>query len=244
MIRKIFQILKEKYFSEINNKLDYLLVHSNKSQSVLSLLCDLHGSDKGSLSGRPAHTYTSVYDYLFSPIRFDVKLLLECGIGTNNPNLPATMGINGRPGASLRVWRDYFPNAQIIGVDIDKEILFTEDRIQTGFVDQTLPETILNFFVSLPSEYQNNFDIIIDDGLHTFEAAICLLENSFSQLKDNGLYIIEDMSEDDILKFKEYVGHTPPPPYIQFLQVQYMIMPIYSTLRNNMIIIHKSKKRG
>ena len=39
--------------------------------------------------------------------------MFECGLGTNNPNLKSNMTENGIPGASLRVWRDYFFNAKI-----------------------------------------------------------------------------------------------------------------------------------
>jgi hypothetical protein len=146
MIQTLWRIFRTKLFSDINAKLDEILRMVNKSQNELSLLCDLYGSDKGSLCGRTAHTYTSFYEYLFSNIRSDVKLVLECGLGTNNPNIPSNMGKNGQPGASLRVWRDYFPNAQIIGVDIDKDILFTENRIETRYIDQTSSETIMEFF--------------------------------------------------------------------------------------------------
>ena len=45
------------------------------------------------------------------------------------------MSSNGKPGASLRVWRDYFYNAEIYGADIDKTN-FSEKRIKTFFVDQ------------------------------------------------------------------------------------------------------------
>jgi hypothetical protein len=169
-------------------------------------------------------------------MRSNVKLLFECGLGTNNPNIPSNMGVNGRPGASLRVWRDYFPNAQIIGADIDKDILFNENRIITGYIDQTSPETIKEFFNGLDTKYQNSFDIIIDDGLHTFAAAKCLLENSFCQIKANGYYIIEDMEDNDVLKFREYFKQY----FIDKIIVKYMLMPVGEHKGdNNLIIINK-----
>ena len=39
----------------------------------------------------------------------------------------------------------------------------------------------------------NNFDLIIDDGNHSYEAAVSLFFNSFDKLKSGGLYIIEDV---------------------------------------------------
>ena len=73
------------------------------------------------------------------------------------------MGTYGKPGASLRMWRDYFYNANIYGADIDKGILFNEDRINTYFVDQLDSETIKSMWNNIGLK---DFDIIIDDGLH------------------------------------------------------------------------------
>ena len=52
----------------------------------------------------------------------------------------------GKPGASLRVFRDYFLNAKIYGADIDKNILFTSDRIFTYYVDQLDEISILSMW--------------------------------------------------------------------------------------------------
>jgi 23S rRNA U2552 (ribose-2'-O)-methylase RlmE/FtsJ len=100
------------------------------------------------------------------------------------------MTANGVPGASLRVWRDYFPLANIYGADIDKGILFEEENIKTFYVDQLKSET----FDDLWSNFENiEFDIMIDDGLHTFEAGVNTLVNSFHKLRKGGTYIIEDV---------------------------------------------------
>jgi hypothetical protein len=95
------------------------------------------------------------------------------------------------PGGSLRAWRDYFPNADIIGIDIDSDVMFTEDRISTYVCDQTKTESINNF-IKKANLQPNTLDIIIDDGLHEFNANITLFENTKHLLKDNGIYVIED----------------------------------------------------
>ena len=51
--------------------------------------------------------------------------------------MPHHMPIDSTPGASLRAWRDFFPNATILGADLDREVLFEEERITTGYMDQT-----------------------------------------------------------------------------------------------------------
>jgi len=111
------------------------------------------------------------------------------------------MGSKGKPGASLRVWRDYFPNALVYGADIDREILFNENRIKTFFIDQLNPELIKNFW-----DLANigNLDLIIEDGLHTFEAGVTLFSHSIDKLSESGIYIIEDVLQTDIKKCKDY----------------------------------------
>lgn len=52
---------------------------------------------------------------------------------------------------------------------------------------------------------EENFDIIIEDGLHTFEANVCFFENSIHKLKQNGYFIIEDIRVIDDELFKEKI---------------------------------------
>jgi hypothetical protein len=90
-----------------------------------------YGSDKGR-----AHNYTTVYAALLKG-RYNQPLrILELGLGTNNVNLPSNMGEFGVPGASLRGWRELFPHAVVFGADVDRGILFQEDRIKTFYCDQ------------------------------------------------------------------------------------------------------------
>ena len=120
------------------------------------------------------------------------------------------MTAGGKPGASLKVWRDYFVNGEIFGADIDKNILFNSERIKTFEVDQTNKESIQNMWKKIKVE---NFDLIIDDGLHNYEAGVTLFRNSFQKLRKNGVYIIEDVSNkyldriiDDLKEFDPEVA--------------------------------------
>ena len=115
------------------------------------------------------------------------------------------MNINGKPGASLRAWRDYFKNAQIYGADIDRDILKDEERIKTFYVDQTNPTSIKELFTNIGV---NKFDVILEDGLHEYNANICFFENSIEYLDDQGIYIIEDVFYKDQKKFIDYFGKT------------------------------------
>src|SRR5262245_55619562 len=79
-------------------------------------LMNREGTDK-------AKWYGGLYDALLMDQRESVKCVIEIGIGTLVPD--ARWGMREcadatyRPGGSLRAWRDYFPHASIIGVDVE-----------------------------------------------------------------------------------------------------------------------------
>lgn len=160
-----------------------------KTPTILCEIMGRHRSDKGHANITESwHNYTTFYYSLFKDRRDTPLRLFELGLGTNNPNILSNIGPDGVPGASLYGWKDFFPLAHIFGADIDKDILFQEDRIQTFYCDQTNPDTIKEMWDTL-----DPFDIIIEDGLHTFEANVCFFENSIHKLNTNGYYIIEDV---------------------------------------------------
>ena len=165
-------------------------------------LCHLmssFGSDKGGLY----HNYTVVYDYLFSEFKNERLAIFELGLGTNKIGAPSTMGPTGKPGASLRGWREYFNTALIYGADIDRDILFSEDRIRTFWVDQKDADAIR----ALWQEFKDvAFDIMIDDGLHESSANIRFFMESFDRLKPGGIYIIEDIKQDDIAAMEAFAA--------------------------------------
>jgi hypothetical protein len=147
------------------------------SGGMLSQVMHRYGSDKG--VGR--HNYTLVYDKLFGQRRERVARIFELGIGA--------MGAGRAPGASLKGWREYFPNALIFGADIDERLLFEDDRITTALVDQTDPVAVGRIF----KRFGGQFDLMIDDGCHQFEANKVFFELAFDKLKDDGIYVIEDV---------------------------------------------------
>lgn len=162
--------------------------------TYLCNLMDNYGSDKGP-NFKNCGNYSKFYDFIFNGIRDNIKNLFEVGIGTNNLDVPSTMGADGVPGASLRAWRDYFPNASIVGADVDKRILFSENRIETYYVDQYNNDTINELWNKFNSVL---FDVIIDDGIHDTYSEnsgnVNFFENSLHMLKSGGFYIIEDVA--------------------------------------------------
>lgn len=177
-------------------------------------LCSImnkHGSDKGN----GWHNYTIIYNHIFKSKRNDNINLFEVGLGTNNLDVPSNMGPNGKPGASVYGWREYFPNANIIGADIDKRILFNSERIKTYYTNQLKADDIKAMWDEIDNDIL--FDIMIDDGLHECHANINFLVNSIHKLKPDGIYIIEDILRRDIKKYHDELSK---------LDLQYQIVDI------------------
>ena len=143
------------------------------------------------------------------------------------------MSPNGKPGASLRVWKDYFTNAEIFGADIDKRILFQEERIKTFEVNQLDSSSIKEMWSKIN---YNNFDLIVDDGLHTHDAAVTFFLNSFEKLKKDGIYIIEDVDLRDLNDLKNSLNKFNPEVVI--LTNNYFDQ--YPINNNNLIVIRKT----
>jgi hypothetical protein len=146
-----------------------------------------YGTDKGT-----THSYLSAYEGLFSPIQSDKIRLLEVGVWT---------------GASLMAWSDYFTHAdaEIYGVDIANNIRFDlakTSKIKFATLDATRPDHLKNI--------DGNFDIIIDDGSHTFSHQMTTLYLLKDRINENGLYIIEDIQDESYVeylqKFAESIG--------------------------------------
>jgi hypothetical protein len=147
---------------------------------------DIYGSDKSSY-----HDYQLVYGPILSRPE-GIAAVLEVGLGTNNTTVVSHMGARGHPGASLRAFRDFLPHAKIFGADVDRSILFSEERITTFYVDQTDPASLRSLADELPRE----IDLIIDDGLHAPDANINTLAFALPRLKAGGWLVVEDIAEE------------------------------------------------
>ncbi|GAA3622089.1 hypothetical protein [Microlunatus ginsengisoli] len=126
-----------------------------------------------------SHRYAPHYEHHFLPFKNDTFSLLEIGIGG--------YAREKQGGASLRMWKAFFPNAQIIGLDIEDKSFVVEDRIkayQGSQVNVPLLRTIV--------DESDNLQIIIDDGSHRSDHIRTTFEALFPLLPPGGLYAIED----------------------------------------------------
>ncbi|WP_150306227.1 glycosyltransferase [Pseudomonas saliphila] len=127
-------------------------------------------SDKWSL-------YLDAYDEMFSPFR-DRKLnLLEIGI---------------QNGGSLELWARYFDRAeQIVGCDINPDcarLTYDDPRISVVVGDANSDAAMAEIL-----QIASSFDLIIDDGSHTSSDIIRSFARYFPRLRDDGLFVIEDL---------------------------------------------------
>jgi hypothetical protein len=208
----------------------------NFNPSIQTPLCDImtrHGSDKGG----KRHNYTTLYYNLLHARQQEPLRIFEVGIGTTNLTIANNMGANGTPGASLRGWAEFFPNAHIFAADIDKTILFQEDRIKTFYTDQLDRITIKGMW--LQKDLQEQFDLIVDDGLHTYDANVCFLENSIHKLRVGGYYIVEDIRNCDVpLFYVRLEGWRLAHPSYTF---QLLLLEYTNLYDNTLLIIHRAE---
>lgn len=161
-------------------------------------LCELaykYGTDK---CPQIKHNYTPYYWELFKDKRDSVKKVLELGIGADWILTHKENPIVSPRGSSLRMWRDFFPNAQVYGVDIDKESIMEDDRIETFLLDEEKAQDWIDLIKVIGSD----IDLFIDDGRHRLVDNIFVARVLLPLLKKDVIYIIEDtLREDEIQQY-------------------------------------------
>ena len=176
----------------------------------LSLLCYKYGSDK---CPQIKHSYTPFYYNLLKDRQQTIKKVLEMGIGTYKDMKHVDRVFDPRlnrhyqKGASLKMWRDFFPNAQIYGADYEPDTLFQEERIETFLCDERKKEDL----IGLVEKTGSDIDLFVDDGSHQKEHQIFLCQTIKPLLKDDVIYIIEDVGFPDHIKeaLNEYDCQVP-----------------------------------
>ena len=141
----------------------------SNSRQTLDELGHHYQTDKA--SGR--HSYLGTYDAVLSSRRDTARAVLEIGVKT---------------GASLRMWRDYFSRAEIVGIDrnsICKQQ--AGDRISIEIGNQNDFEFLDRISAA------RVFDVIVDDGSHQWSHQIGSFQHLWPKLSQGGVYIVEDL---------------------------------------------------
>ena len=164
-LRKIFS-------NEQRRTLKHLL--SYLCRSNLPKLALLFGTDK-----EGTHRYTQHYQHHFKALQRRKLNILEVGVGGYDDPRAA--------GESLKMWKAYFTNSRIYGIDIHDKTFHDEKRIKTFRGSQSDPA-----FLKRIAEEIGAIDIIIDDGSHYNEHVITTFKVLFPFLSPEGIYVVED----------------------------------------------------
>ena len=176
--------IKKKEITHYNNIAEFVEIYGEAEKaSEFKRIFQKYGSDKGD-----TREYYRVYGVIAEKMNFEISTILEVGLGSNNTNIPSNMGNQGRPGASLRAFKELIGDCEIYGIDIDKNILFHEPQISTYYGDQTDFIT-LDQNVDIP----DGIDLLIDDGLHATHANLNTLRFFLKKISIRGTIIIEDI---------------------------------------------------
>lgn len=170
LIKSFFSTKKLKEIRSIINRTKSFFVADNLNQ-----LAVIWGTDKWG-----AHWYTQHYHTHFKELRKKKLNILEIGVGGyEKPD---------EGGNSLRAWKFYFPNSNIYAIDKYDKKQLEEKRIKIFEGSQTDGSFLENVCRQI-----GGIDIIIDDGSHVNSHVIESFKFLFPKLKQNGIYVIEDL---------------------------------------------------
>lgn len=167
-----------------------------RDKGSLRQLALFHVTDKEKTFG---HDYIPGYTDLFHEKRLEVRNLLEIGIGLG-PHYELMHGVHPTYsiGGGLKMWRDYFPNAHIFGLDI-YECPISEPNITTVVGDQSKKDDLLRIVEMMGG----SLDVVIDDGSHRVDHQVCSFMTLARFISPDGIYVIEDVHSHYIESFKD-----------------------------------------
>jgi hypothetical protein len=121
---------------------------------------------------------------------------------TKEPINILEIGIRG--GGSVKIWKEYFhPDSNVYGGDIES---FTPIENTTCYKMDMYSQEALNLFED------SYFDIVIDDGPHTYESFVSVIIKYYSKLKDGGVLIVEDVIDpswvEPLIELSKTIGYS------------------------------------
>jgi hypothetical protein len=170
-----------------------------KTLDQIAVECE---TDKASVFSRTyakPKNYCVHYERLFAPLRMDPLKLIEIGAAG---------------GESIRMWLEYFPMAQVWGIDIventnpyNTAVAKTNPRYTFIHADQSDPV----MWACLASDTGAAWDIVIDDGSHFSKDIINSFEAGWQFMRSGGYWAIEDLGcgygESSIFRSAGYPAH-------------------------------------
>ena len=122
--------------------------------------------------------YFEAYERFFSKYRNQDVNILEIGVCK---------------GGSLQMWKDFFQGksntVKVYGIDIDPEC----KALESENIEILIGSQEDKGFLKEVRDKIGQVDIVIDDGGHTMTQQITSFEELFDIVKDNGVYLCEDL---------------------------------------------------
>lgn len=138
---------------------------------TLDKIAKFYGTDKSS----EIHNYCEKYEKYFPFNRLEPLKILEIGVFD---------------GQSLLTWKEYYPNAIVVGLDINNTCSKYTDAINNIWVEIGSQNDI-EFLNKIVSKW-GPFDMILDDGSHMNNDVIFSFNNLINHVKPSGIYVVED----------------------------------------------------
>jgi len=126
--------------------------------------------------------HVDLYEEILAPYRQTATRVFEIGINK---------------GGSIRMWKEYFPEATIFGLDSSKGVVRNMqaakvDRVTALRLNQNDRDQLQDFADTYGLHAWEKFVIGIDDGSHYWEDQIKSFQVLWPTIKDGGLYVCED----------------------------------------------------
>lgn len=164
---------------QLRSTIQHLTVHTNGTFTELCGLATKYHTDKTTYNlFTHRHPYTPIYSMFLGGLRTVGRPLIIGEIGVLN-------------GASIRMWKDYFDEAEIHAFDVEPKALKSIEAIpnvRTHILDAGVPEQINKTFIGLPQ-----FDLLLDDASHCLAHQVTCLRECMKYVAVGGLLIIEDI---------------------------------------------------
>lgn len=149
------------------------------------------------------HSYLPLYQKLLISKKETAKNVLEVGI---------------LEGGSIKLWSDFFTNANIYGLDIrDISVVWEGIKHNPKITLYVSTDAYNDDFFN--TEFLNKnikFDFVLDDGPHTLESMIQFIKLYSQILTDDGILIIEDVQSYDWI---DILKNEVPKDLEQFIKV-------------------------
>jgi hypothetical protein len=178
-------------------------------------------SDNSLTDKNTERPYFYIYEPLMDSKRRTAKNILEIGIYW---------------GGSIQLWRDWFPKAQIYGVDIrDLDIIKKKSILNDNHITLfTNTDAYNDTFIRTKFQDMNiQFDMIIDDGPHTLLSNIQCIQKYLPLLSKDGILIIEDIQR---FEWIQILSESVPEEFKKYIHI-YDLRQLGKCRQNNLLFV-------